>query len=179
MWESERQKERGEEARGEVFFKRKGERCVKSRSSFCHAAVPPAFLALPTLTAYVSLPPIPAPLSIHLPLSLLSHLFDMFSLQSPPVLLFPTLSLLLLSMCVRLCKLSRCLSLSLSDVQQLHKESFFSSLKHVLLSYAPDLACFPDSHFSPAHFFLVLSDGLSPHLLSLNHLYPVSNPLPI
>lgn len=117
--------ERGEEARGEVFFKRKGERCVKNRSSFCHAAVPPAFLSLPTLTAYVSLPPIPDPLSIHLPLSLLSHLFDLFSPQSPPFLLFPTLSLLLLSMCVRLCKLSRCLSLSLSDVQQLHKESFF------------------------------------------------------
>lgn len=120
-----RDKKREERKQEERFFKRKGERCVKNRSSFCHAAVPPAFLSLPTLAAFVSLPPIPAPLSIHLPLSLLSHLFDLFPppKSSSPFIPYPVIAVALL--CVRLCKLSCCLSLSLSDVQQLHKESFF------------------------------------------------------
>lgn len=75
--ERETKKERGEGASGVSFFYEKKARCVKNRSSFCHAAVPIALLSPPL--AFVSLPPIAAALSTHLLLSfsLPSHLFDL------------------------------------------------------------------------------------------------------
>lgn len=120
-----------------VFFRRRGARkkgkCVKNKSSFCHAVVPPALHSLPLslpLSLFVSLPFLP--LSVSPPPSCL---FDLFSLQI--LQLFYSLPcqccfFLCACVCVResVCKRSRCLSLSLSDVQQLLKGSFSLPLTH-------------------------------------------------
>lgn len=162
--ESKRQRQR--EVREQVgwdFFYEKKARCVKNRSSFCHAAVPPALLSLPPpLSAFVSLPTLPAALSAHLPLSfslLLPPFTSLWFVFPPnsPVFLFPFLSMLFLSVCVRVCKPARCLSLSLSDVQQLLEGSFFLPYTRARayththmrahLSFAQDLTYFLNSYF--------------------------------
>ena len=143
------------------FFKRKKGKCVKNRSSFCHAVVPPALLCLspsPPLTAFVSLPPIPLPLSPpHV------SLICFPSKSSSYFIPFPVNAVsfcVCVCLCVCVCKPSCCLSLSLSDVQQLLEGSFSLPLKHThthalsLLSYAPALTYFPNAPFlAPSHFF--------------------------
>lgn len=81
--------------------------------SFCLSAYPPccSFRSSPSLFLALLLPPF-------------TSLWFVFPPNSP-VFLFPFLSMLFLSVCVRVCKPARCLSLSLSDVQQLLEGSFF------------------------------------------------------
>lgn len=128
--ESKRQRQR--EVREQVgwdFFYEKKARCVKNRSSFCHAAVPPALPSLPPSQL----------LSLCLPFLLLFPLISLsLSLSPSPSLhvslicfppkfssLFIPFPVNAVSFCVRVCKPARCLSLSFSDVQQLLEGSFF------------------------------------------------------
>lgn len=128
--EQETKAEGGEGASGVRFFLwEKGEMCqeqiliLSCSSPTCPPLSPPP-------SAFVSLPTLPAALSAHLPLSfslLLPPFTSLWFVFPPnsPVFLFPFLSMLFLSVCVRVCKPARCLSLSLSDVQQLLEGSFF------------------------------------------------------
>lgn len=147
---------------GEIFFMRK--RRDVSRTD-PHSVMQQSHLPsslFPPLSAFVSLPTLPAALSAHLPLSfslLLPPFTSLWFVFPPnsPVFLFPFLSMLFLSVCVRVCKPARCLSLSLSDVQQLLEGSFFLPYTRARayththmrthLSFAQDLTYFLNSYF--------------------------------